>query len=288
MDGGWPVSEHELLFDSNEVSPAELAALPHAEPLSVQDVLPILASPDTGGALLRDPTSGDLTDGKATYPRRGQAQLLLPRRLHDYFTDRLRVPASVGTDDPFLQYFLLASIKQSGEINASSSDIHYRRHLYRLHSFLKAAQGTILDVGCGDPSVSTSLLPPRTRYLGLDPFCFEESSFRLIGVAEYLPVKPSCLDGVLFNTSLDHILDWRRALDEADRVLVPGGMLYICTLAWSSHADLIHDTVHFHHFREYEILGALRNFTIQDVRRYDYKGNSHRYGLYLSAKKVEK
>jgi hypothetical protein len=45
--------------------------------------------------------------------------------------------------------------------------------------------------------------------------------------------------------------------------------------------------VHFHHFREFELFGALENlFSISDVKRYeDPKHASYRYGLYISATK---
>jgi SAM-dependent methyltransferase len=93
---------------------------------------------------------------------------------------------------------------------------------------------------------------------------------------------------VVFNTSLDHIFDWRRAIDEARRVLVPGGCLYISTLIWTDRADLVTDAVHFHHFRDYEIFGVLGDWELVDERRYDYKGASHRHGLYLAARKTER
>lgn len=273
----------DLLLETRTVTPADLAVRPHAQPASLDELLPLLASPDSGRPLAVAASSA-LTDGEHEYPRRGEALLLLPARLHAYFTDRLVVPPSAA-DDAFMQYFLLASIKQSGEINAAPDNVHYQRHLFRLQEFCKNASGLVLDVGCDDAELGASLLPPAARYAGIDPFCMRTAPFRLIGVGEYLPFQDGTVDGVLFNTSLDHILDWRRALEEAHRVLKPGGMLYLCTIIWTARADLMTDTVHFHHFRDYEILGALDRFTIEATRRYDYKGDNHRHGLYLSARK---
>jgi hypothetical protein len=68
-------------------------------------------------------------------------------------------------------------------------------------------------------------------------------------------------------------------------VLKAGGQLIIATLVWTAQADLLGDAVHFHHFRDYEIFGALSAFAIEDVARYDYKGNTHRHGLYVRALK---
>jgi hypothetical protein len=90
---------------------------------------------------------------------------------------------------------------------------------------------------------------------------------------------------VLFNTTLDHILDWHRAVDEALRVLVRGGQMIIASLIWTADADLLGDSVHFHHFRDYEILGALSAMAVERVVRYDYKGDRHRHGMYVRATK---
>jgi ubiquinone/menaquinone biosynthesis C-methylase UbiE len=86
---------------------------------------------------------------------------------------------------------------------------------------------------------------------------------------------------------LDHILDYHTAIDEAYRVLKPGGQVVIATYAWLERASLLTDSVHFHHFREFEVFGALeRHFKIVDVIRYeDPKHATHRYGLYVMAER---
>lgn len=275
----------ELITDTRTASTEALAAASHALSLSLDDITPLLASPDSGSPLQRTETG--LTDGTHTYPLNGEVAMLLPARLHAHFTDRLTVPPAYGYD-AFLQYFLLASIKQSGETNAPSTNMHYERHLHRMHTLCKTASGMVLDVGCDDPRIGASLLPASASYVGLDPFCIRTSPFRVIGVGEYLPFSAASFDGVMFNTSLDHMLDWRRGLAEAFRVLKPRGILYLCTLAWTERADILADAVHFHHFREYDILGGLEEtgFTVEHVTRYDYKGDTHRHGLYLTARKL--
>ena len=275
----------DLIASTQETSVAKLAEADHASLGKIEEILPLLASPDTGAALVQRGEA--LTDGTHLYPMRGETVLLLPVALHEHFTDRLTVPPSFGYN-AFLQYFLMASIKQHASINAPPDDMHYRRHLWRMKEFCRTAQGAILDVGCDDPRVGASLLPSQARYIGLDPFCMRTEPFRLIGVGEYLPVMSGMLDGLMFNTSLDHILDWRRGLHEAYRVLKSGATLFLCTLVWNARADLLSDGVHFHHFREYDIFGALDEigFVLQETVRYSYKDNDHRYGLYLTARKV--
>ena len=188
-------------------------------------------------------------------------------------------------DDSKLQYFLLSQIKQRGDINAASSNVHYKRHLFRMKEFVKNCRGTILDVGCDNVETSAALFNEECNYLGLDPFSSSKSNFRVVGVGEYLPFCDKSMDNVVFNTSLDHILDYHQALEEARRVLKPGGHIYLSTLIWTANASLLNDAVHFHHFREYEILGALEDMHVEQAVRYQYKEDQHRYGLYLSAAK---
>ncbi len=275
----------KILVDTNEISVTELANRPCAKSLTLDDTLPILASPDSHKALRFQDGTKVLTDGVHSYPDRDDVQILLPERLHKYFTNRLGLPLDHYANDAFLQYFMLSTIKQQGEINAPSNDLHYQRHLYRFQKLLNGATGRILDIGCDDPNIGASLLPSSAQYVGLDPFCSLPTPFRLIGVGEYLPFTQDAMDGVLFNTSLDHILDWHRAIDEARRVLKPEGILYLSSLVWTHDAELMRDSVHFHHFREIDLLNALSDFEIVSEQRYTYKDDDHRYGIYLAAKK---
>lgn len=274
-----------VLKDTKTISVNDLATRRHAQRMNLTQALPLLASPDSGLTLIR--SEDFLSDGKNRYPLREEIPLLLPASLHEYFSDRLSVPAQANRDS-FFQYFYLSSIKQSGEIgeiNASFENEHYQRHLHRMNEMVADCHGTVLDVGCDNPKIGASIFPFSATYVGLDPFCQSLQEFRLIGVAEFLPFLSNSLDNVVFNTSLDHVLDWHRAINEAYRVLVKDGALYISTLVWTQNADLLSDSVHFHHFREYEILQGLEGFKIMKTKRYDYKGNEHRHGLYLKAVK---
>jgi len=276
-----------LLRDESSIAPLDLSSEPHAVIASMEEILPFLAAPDSGRCLELNSEKSCLTDGQHDYPVRQGLPVLMPERLQPYFVERLSVPYSLD-HDAFLQYFLLASIKQSGQINAPSGDVHYQRHLFRMRHLLKSCRGLTLDVGCDDPEIGAGLLPAGCLYVGLDPFSAQKAGFRIVGTGEYLPFADQSVSNVIFNTSLDHILDWKRAVNEAHRVLGAGGSLFICTLAWVEKADLMGDSVHFHHFSEPEILAALDGFNISSSYRYAYKEDGHRYGLYLSAQKSNK
>lgn len=277
--------EENIKECTNEISYEELLSQMHAKSAFIDDIIHTLQSPDRMEKLFLDETGHFLTDKTNKYPFQEQSPVLLPVELQNYFTNRLDIPFDFYNENAFLRYFLISSIKQSGEINSSYEDTHYKRHLFRMKSLLKSAHGLVADVGCDNPSKSVSLLPPEATYVGLEPFCFDDS-FRLVAVAEYLPFINNSLDGIIFNTSLDHILDWRRAINEAHRALKPHAKLFISTLVWDHNADLIFDSVHFHHYREYELFGYLNNlFNTISIKRYFYKNDLHRYGLYLELSK---
>ena len=270
--------------DVRTLAPADLLARPHARVPTLDESLRWLASPEDRRPLIKTADGHGVTDGISTFPFRDGLPILLPARLQRFFDACLQVSAEAATD-AFLKYFAMASLRHAGDINAPSSDVHFQRHLHRMHAFVRECSGLVLDVGCDDAALGAALFSERCTYLGLDPFCQRGTPFRLIGLGEFLPVRDECVDVVVFNTSLDHIFDWHRAIDEAHRILRPGGQLVIASLVWTESADLLRDSVHFHHFRDYEIFGALAAFTIEDAARYDYKGNTHRHGLYVRAAK---
>lgn len=221
-----------------------------------------------------------LTDGILEYAINNESPLLYPKSISECWKDGA-LPFSYEYD-PLNQYVLLSQIKQSGEINAPLQSAPARKHQHRFVDFIKNLKGLVLDVGSDRPSLSMQLLPQECEYLGLDPYA-GKGEFRVIGLGEVLPIQCQSVDAVLFNTSLDHILDYHTAIEEARRVLKPRGVIVIATYAWVARASLLSDSVHFHHFREFEIFGSLeRSFQIENICRYeDPKHAKHRYGLYV-------
>jgi SAM-dependent methyltransferase len=272
-----------LIKDERVITAEQLQGQPHAKILALAEIIPFLASPDSGKPLRLQEDKPGLTDDDHNYPIVDGTPVLYPACISKAFLGRgLQLKYY---DDSELQYFLLSQIKQRGEINAASTNVHYQRHLFRMKEFLKDCRGTVLDVGCNNVHISASLFNKHCDYIGLDPLHSSKSDFRIIGVGEFLPICDESIDNVVFNTSLDHILDYHQALEEAQRVLKPGGYLFLATLIWTASASLLNDLVHFHHFREYEISGSLNGMHIEQVKHYQYKDDQHRYGLYISASK---
>jgi SAM-dependent methyltransferase/uncharacterized protein YbaR (Trm112 family) len=186
------------------------------------------------------------------------------------------------------QYLQINTIKMYyGNHNSDYSSDVFKTHTQRTQMFTKHLSGTVLDIGCDNPQNSLAMFSDNIRYLGLDPLFETTDYFRIIGMAEFLPIKSHAFDNVCFNTSLDHVLDYYAALKEAHRVLKPRGKLFISTLIWRDNTELYYDHVHFHHFKEYEIHGALNmlGFSIEKIQIFPYRQDNHRMGLYLIAEK---
>lgn len=268
----------------NSISIEDLKSQPGAHLLNFSEIIDLLKSPDKNELLTFDSVTNQLSDSSNMYPIVDGLPILYPNDLIHHFLNN-------GLDlnyfsDPKLQYFLLSQIKQRGEINAPSSSIHYQRHLYRMQEMVKDLNGLVLDIGCDDVSIGASLFSNKCKYIGIDPFSSNNSLFKVVGVGESLPFKDESFDVAVFNTSLDHILDYHLAIDEAFRVLKKDGILIISTLIWISDASLLNDSVHFHHFRDFEIQGALlTRGEIVKIQNYKYKEETKRYGMFISARK---
>jgi SAM-dependent methyltransferase len=275
-----PVIADETMFD-----PAAKTSQAAATALSLGDITPLLVSPDTGDALVND-EGGLRSHAGECFPLDRGCPILLPGKIRDRVFN-VAMPLAESTIQTALdQYLLLAQIKNAmGEANTISSDPWYRRHLHRSRVMLEAASGLVLDIGCDDPDLGRRLFPASASYVGLEPSLGLQGPFRISAMAEFLPFRDACFDGVAFLTSLDHILDYHRALDEAMRVLKPGGMLFLASLIWTERAELYHDTIHFHHFREFELRGALSALEVTAINRYCWKHDTHRTGIYLAARK---
>jgi SAM-dependent methyltransferase len=272
--------------DERQVTVGQLKEAPHARQLSIEATAPLLQSPDSGRPLAWAAGGSALTDGSNVYPVRNGSPILYPRFIADSMTPELQLELQYHGDSR-LQYFLLSQIKQHGEVNVPATDVHYERHLFRMRELTRHCTGRVLDVGCDDVSIGAALFSSSCEYVGLDPFS-RNTQARVVGVGEYLPFRSESFDSVLFNTSLDHMLDHHQALDEAFRVVKPGGLVVIATLIWTERATLLSDSVHFHHFRDYEIAGAAAGKgEVLKVLDYSYKDNTHRFSRYLSIRKPD-
>ncbi len=272
--------------DEAALSPHDLAALPSARICSLSDVFERLVCPDTHIPLKRTHAGALALPDDTPLDMRGARPVLLPQFARSRIQGANYVFEPTALRAPGLQYLYLGDVKaHGGDQNSSFEDIWYHRHIYRTRELTRDASGSLLDIGCDTPSVSSRQFPAGVDYIGLEPSLTTSDEFCICAMAEFLPIRDDSFDNVALMTSLDHMLDDHQAIDEAFRVLRPGGSLYLASLIWTDKASLIGDTVHFHHFRDWEIQGLLRKFTIERVQRYGWKNNDHRFGIYLKARK---
>jgi len=93
----------------------------------------------------------------------------------------------------------------------------------------------VLSVGCGPAAVEKGLGDAGFLLTGLDvsreALVRAPDGIRTVAArAEDMPLSPASFDAVIFVVSLQFIEDFRRALEEASRVLRPGGKLVVMLL----------------------------------------------------------
>jgi SAM-dependent methyltransferase len=119
---------------------------------------------------------------------------------------------------------LLAAVRRFFDIQAGSG---WRD----LSAVLPSLHGTVLDVGCGAQPFR-SLVSPQATYLGIDTdaakahFGYEMPNTTYFS-GEVWPIADSTANVVLCTETLEHVLDTRRFLSEAERCLAPGGTLLL-------------------------------------------------------------
>jgi ubiquinone/menaquinone biosynthesis C-methylase UbiE len=113
-----------------------------------------------------------------------------------------------------------------------------RTHLEVLRERLPLSAATLIDVGCGDGSLTRRLVEEGAQVIGVDPSetAVARASARagrreqyIVGRAQELPLPTRCADAVTFLNSLHHVPveAQTRALSEAQRVLRSEGLVYV-------------------------------------------------------------
>ncbi|MDD5247098.1 MAG: class I SAM-dependent methyltransferase [Candidatus Omnitrophica bacterium] len=91
----------------------------------------------------------------------------------------------------------------------------------------------ILDIGSGDGDIFTRIAAIEPRYMAIEPslamierFKAKSGNFICRAFGERIPFKDRVFDAVILSSVLDHGYEPRLILQEAERILVPGGKMF--------------------------------------------------------------
>lgn len=112
--------------------------------------------------------------------------------------------------------------------------------------------GDVLDIGCG--GMPFKKMVDYKSYRGLD---FEYlPGIDLIGDSLYLPFRESSFDSLIMTEVLEHVFYPSQALEEAKRVIRPGGYIYITApMSWGLH----YEPKDFWRFTKYSLLKLVQD-----------------------------
>jgi len=106
--------------------------------------------------------------------------------------------------------------------------------------------GVVLDVGAGSGALGLALAVRGLPVVLVDLVDRREGAAArlpfLAGDATRLPIRSVSCGGVHLSRVLLHLVDWRAALAEIARVLLPGGVLCL-SLGWARYQDVLRDLV---------------------------------------------
>lgn len=144
-----------------------------------------------------------------------------------------------------------------------------RKRLF-IDSLVTLFHGRVLDVGCG---IGEFLAAYPGEAVGVDvnpllaAYCRDQGFQSLVAGAYQLPFAPASFDGVLIYHVLEHLPDWHIAMQEAVRVLRPGGVL---VTAVPMEAGFHHDDTHIHLLQpaDFQQAAAQNGLQVRQIKPY--------------------
>lgn len=111
----------------------------------------------------------------------------------------------------------------------------------------RSSLGTVVDVGCGGGILAEPLASHADELLALDRSERSLDAFtgrsdrvkRIRADARRLPLRDASADLVLLADVLEHVEDWPVVIEEAARVVKPGGHVYVSTINRGRRATLV-------------------------------------------------
>lgn len=129
-------------------------------------------------------------------------------------------------------------------------------------------KGKVLDIGCCEGRLSL-LLPKDCQYYGIDPLVVKRiSSFPFKqALGENIPYPKNSFDIVLIKSTLDHVRDPMKVLQEASRICKKDGKFGLANIVHSDTISFYKCKDHTYHFEKQQLLDIVSQvFIIQDFK----------------------
>ena len=140
-------------------------------------------------------------------------------------------------------------------------DFQVRTVYNHLKEVLPAIKGKVLDIGCGQSPYKHLLNPTAAEYIGLDTATASDFGYNEAKIirfdGKHIPFEDNSIDYIVCTEVLEHVKDPQPLVDEAFRVLKPGGRGAV-TIPWSARVHYLpHD---YHRFTSFALEDIFRRF----------------------------
>jgi SAM-dependent methyltransferase len=124
--------------------------------------------------------------------------------------------------------------------HVKSKDPHYIHYYFLIRDIKEAianyAKGDFLDLGCGNKPYQSLYKPLTNSQVGCDVVQSDENSVDVLCPATDLKFNSNQFDTVLCTQVLEHVFEHNKLMEEAFRVLKPGGHLILTVpFVWELH-----------------------------------------------------
>lgn len=134
------------------------------------------------------------------------------------------------------------AINRLSNVDINLSDANYLVYS-SFHKVLKSAIatyafGNLLDIGCGNKPYEVFLKNHITNYFGCDIIQSSQNKVDVICPANDIPLGSDSFDTVLCTQTIEHVEDYQGLVNEAYRLLRPGGHFILTgPLYWPLHEE---------------------------------------------------
>ena len=112
----------------------------------------------------------------------------------------------------------------------------YHKDLFA--SLEKYANGELLDIGCGNKPYRSIVETKVTKYTGCDIVQSSDNCVDIICEANHIPLATESFDTVLSTQTIEHVEDHQGLVNEAFRLLKPGGYFILAgPMYWPLHEE---------------------------------------------------